>query len=160
MTVLSAEELRDATCLVCPAQQLPVGAFDVVEHPSSRNRLVPEVGYRRDRVHGAPVCAHPFRVGLPAGAYVSEGVPLPVDDGVQEPPMPTRQDLEVPTQVEDLEAWIIAVLRAAGPSRMTSALAAAEAIAAGRFEERDVVTAMRRVLTVELAAAADYAATS
>jgi hypothetical protein len=35
--------------------------------------------------------------------------------------------------------------------RLQRTLAAVEEIAAGRFDERDVVAAMRRVLTVELA---------
>jgi hypothetical protein len=53
--------------------------------------------------------------------------------------------------VTNLEAWIIAVVRAAGASRLHDALVAAETLAGERFDERDVVTAMRRVLTVELA---------
>jgi len=52
--------------------------------------------------------------------------------------------------VTNLEAWIIAVVRAAGPARLHEALAAAETLAGERFAERDVVQAMRRVLTVEL----------
>jgi hypothetical protein len=147
--VLSAEELRDATCVVCPAQKLALGEFDVAERPEARNRLDREVGYRIDRVHGFPVCAHPFRVGLPPGAYASQRVALPTEEELV-PPTPAEADLEVPDDVDDLEAWIIAVLRVAGPDQMASALYEAETIAAERFASGDIVAAMRRVLTVEL----------
>lgn len=66
-------------------------------------------------------------------------------------PVPPRQeDLDLPTDAADLEGWILAVLCAAGPARLRAAIAAAEAIATERFPERDVVRAMRRVLTVHL----------
>jgi hypothetical protein len=68
-----------------------------------------------------------------------------------QPGPPRREDLELPADVADLEGWIIAVLRAAGPARLAPALAAAEALALERFPARDVVKAMRRVLTVDLA---------
>jgi hypothetical protein len=76
---------------------------------------------------------------------------VPVPAALAEPPTPTRDALELPTDPTNLEAWIIAVIRAAGSSRLQQALAAAETLAGQRFDERDVVTAMRRVLTVELA---------
>lgn len=57
----------------------------------------------------------------------------------------------MPDDVTNLEAWIIAVIRAAGAARLQEALAASETLAGERFAERDVVAAMRRVLTVELA---------
>ena len=91
----------------------------------------------------------PYRVGLPEGAYCSAGVPVPT--ALQEPPAPTRDALELPDDVTNLEAWIIAVIRAAGPAPLHQALAAAETLAGQRFTEADVVTAMRRVLTVKLA---------
>lgn len=69
----------------------------------------------------------------------------------EEPPAPTRDALELPDDVTNLEGWIIAVVRAAGPARIQQALAAAETLAGERFDERDVVAAMRRVPTVELA---------
>lgn len=75
---------------------------------------------------------------------------LAVRTAVPEPPAPTRDALELPEDVTNLEAWIIAVVRAAGPARLHEALAAAETLAGERFAERDVVQAMRRVLTVEL----------
>lgn len=145
---MSAEELRDATCVVCPAQLLTLGEFDVSDHPGSSSRYDRELGYRVGVSTGVPVCVHPYRVGLPAGAYRSEGVPVPA--APEKPPAPTHDALELPTDPTNLEAWIIAIIRAAGSSRLHQAIAAAETLAGERFEERDVVTAMRRVLTVEL----------
>lgn len=146
---MTAEELRDATCIVCPAQSLPLGRFDVTDRPGPESRYDPEVGCRVHVTTDVPVCVHPYRVGLPPGAYCSAGVPVPAVP--KEPPTPTRDALEVPSDVTDLEGWIIAVIRATGPERIHQALAAAEEIANQRFPERHVVRAMRRVLTVELA---------
>jgi hypothetical protein len=146
---MSAEELRDATCVVCPAQVLALGEFNVSDRPASNSRFDRELGYRVDTGTSIPVCVHPYRIGVPAGAYRSAGTPLPADSP-EEPPAPTRDALELPTDATNLEAWIIAVIRAAGPSRLQQALAATETTAAERFDERDVVAAMRRVLTVEL----------
>lgn len=146
---LSAEELRDATCIVCPAQVLRLGQFDVTDRPGAGSRYDPDLGYRVETATDTAVCVHPYRVGLPVGTYCSTGMPVPA--ATEEPPAPTRAALELPTDVTDLEGWIIAVVRAAGPDRLTQALDAAETVAGKSFDERDVVTAMRRVLTVELA---------
>lgn len=145
---MSAEELRDATCVVCPAQVLRLGQFDVTDRPGVGSRYDPELGYRVDAATDTAMCVHPYRVGLPVGSYCSTGMPVPA--ATQDPLAPTREALELPQDVDNLEAWIIAVLRAAGPGRLTQALDAAETLAGERFDERDVVTAMRRVLTVEL----------
>jgi hypothetical protein len=146
---MSAEELRDATCIVCPAQVLRLGQFDVTDRPGAGSRYDPDLGYRVDTATDTAMCVHPYRVGLPVGTYCSTGLPVPA--ATQDPLAPTREALELPQDVVNLEAWIIAVLRAAGPDRLTQALDAAETLAGQRFDERDVVTAMRRVLTVELA---------
>jgi hypothetical protein len=141
--------LEDATCVVCPAQALRLGEFDVVDGPNRESRYDPEIGYRVNTATGVAVCVHPFRVGLPSGRYASDGEPLP---GADEPiPDPTAAALELPEDVVDLEAWLIATLRVASPSRMASALHNAEAIALQRFSPDHVVSAMRRVLATELA---------
>jgi hypothetical protein len=57
----------------------------------------------------------------------------------------------LPADPADLEAWFIATLRVVPVDAMASALADAEATASGRFPPREVVAAMRRVLSVELA---------
>jgi hypothetical protein len=92
---------------------------------------------------------HPFRVGLAPGAYASAGVAIrSVEDGVLF--SPSEQQLQLPAHVDDLEAWLIAVLRTAEPEQMASALDQAEAIAGQRFTSGQVVDALRRVLAHEL----------
>jgi hypothetical protein len=139
----------DATCSVCPAQLLGLGRFDVVDRPGPDNRYDPAEGWRVNAHSGKPTCVHPFRVGLPAGLYASHGVP--VAEIPQQPPKPTPVQLELPADVTDLEAWLIAHLRVVEPDRMASALRRAEATAAERFSAKDIVAAMRRVLSTELA---------
>ncbi|WP_051367856.1 hypothetical protein [Hamadaea tsunoensis] len=145
---LPPAEVQDATCVVCPAQLLRFGAFDVVDRPGADNRYDPDRGWRVNAASGAPTCVHPYRVGLPAGLYATAGVSLP------EVPTPLRtpdaQDLVLPDDPTLLEAWLIAVLRTSTQGRMASALAEAETIASRRFASRDVVAAMRRVMSHEL----------
>lgn len=140
---------EEATCVVCPAQLLGPGRFDVVDKPGRQFRYDPAIGYRINVDTGAPVCVHPYRVGLPPGGYASRGEPLPPLDAPR--PAPSAEQLQLPEDVVDLEGWLIAVLRVADPERMHSALAAAERTASERFPAREVVTAMRRVLAYELA---------
>jgi hypothetical protein len=142
-------EWEHATCVVCPAQVLGPGYFDVVARPGPQYRYDPGAGHRTNVDTGVPVCVHPFRVGLPPGAYASAAVPVPATD--QAAPQPGAEQLHLPEHVCDLEGWIIAVLRVADPERMHSALAAAERTASQRFPAKDVVAAMRRVLAYELA---------
>ncbi|BCB75525.1 hypothetical protein GCM10022251_28590 [Phytohabitans flavus] len=153
-TVLGVTDVRPAqwetdTCSVCPAQLLQAGEFDVIDRPGPDSRYEPARGYRVNVHSGAPTCVHPYRVGLPPAAYASAGVP--VLEILDEPPAPTPAALALPVDLTDLEGWLIAVLRDAGPDRMYGALAAAETEAVARFPEKTVVAAMRRVLSVELA---------
>ena len=95
-----------------------MGEFDVTDRPGPSSRYDCDLDYRVDAVTGAPVCVHPYRVGLPPGAYCSAGVPVPTVPDV--PPAPTRDALDLPDDdVTNLEAWIIAVLRAAGRHAFT-----------------------------------------
>lgn len=123
---------------------------------------------RVDGATGVPTCVHPFRLGLPPGAYASAGQPLPElaqGCGDQRRPIPalghalpvasevfipTPEQLVLPEDAEDLEAWLIAMLRTAGHNEMASALDQAEAKAAERFTGEEIVTALRRVLAYEL----------
>jgi hypothetical protein len=140
---------QDDTCAVCPAQVLALGEFDVTDRPGPGSRFDRDLNYRVDIATCVAVCVHPYRVGLPPGAYCSAGEPAPAM--ASEPPAPTRDALELPDDVINLEGWIIAVVRAAGPARIHRALSAAEELASQRFAAEDVLTAMRRVLSVELA---------
>lgn len=133
---------------MCPAQVLGLGQFDVSDRPGPQSQYNPELGYRVDVSTLTPVCVHPFRVGLPVGRYASDNAPVP--DFPQQAPTPSPVQLELPADAADLEAWFVATLRVVHPDAMASALWRAEAIASQRFPARDVVTAMRRVLSVEL----------
>ena len=95
------------------------------------------------------MCVHPYRVGMPPGRYASAGEPLP--DLSAPAPAPTAEALELPEQLTDLEGWLVATLRAADPDRIFTAVARAEREAARRFTPGDVVAALRRVLSTELA---------
>ncbi|WP_225991906.1 hypothetical protein [Actinomadura montaniterrae] len=149
----------DATCVVCPGQNLGPGEFDVVDRPDPTRAYDPAAGCRVDRATGAPVCVHPFRVGLPPGRYASAGESLPDLTAAATPSrpgvveavfVPTREQLELPEAVEDLEGWLIAMLRTARPDELRSALDQAETAAAVRFSGEQIITALRRVLATEL----------
>jgi len=142
-------EWADATCAVCPAQVLGAGRFDVVDRPDRDRRYDPAVGYRVDVFTGMAVCVHPYRVGLPPGRYASQNQPVPVAGRPR--PVPTAAALELPEEVVDLEAWLVAVLRVAEPDGLASALRRAEALACRRFSPSVVVAALRRVVEYELA---------
>ncbi|MFK3980580.1 hypothetical protein ACI2K4_09425 [Micromonospora sp. NPDC050397] len=136
------------TCGVCPAQVLGPGRFDVVSRPDRQFAYDPAVGWRVGP-DGTAVCVHPYRVGMPPGAYASGGAQLP-DLSLPAPP-PSPEALELPTEREDLEGWLVATLRTAGKDQIFTEVARAERVATQRFPARDVVAALRRVLSVELA---------
>jgi hypothetical protein len=137
-------------CVVCPARcGLGPGDFDVIDGPGSDYRLDRQVGWRTDRRTGAAVCVHPYRVGLPAGRYVSGDEPLP--DSSAERPAPSAAALVMPEDVTDLEGWLVAVLRVADPVYLFDAIGQAEQAAGARFAPDAVTGALRRVLSYELA---------
>ncbi len=144
---VAAEEILDATCAVCPAQLLPLGQFDVDAGPSRQTRYEPERGWRVNTVTGAPTCVHPYRVGLPAARYASDNLPVPQ---CQNRPKPTLADVALPDDPTLLEAWMVAILRTSPPQALASALLQAEAKALQRFDSRDVLAALRRVMSHEL----------
>lgn len=137
----------EQTCVVCPAQQLGPGAFDVVDRPGPEFAYDPDIGWRVN-AEGIAICVHPYRVGLPAGRYASRGEAIPVNTSR---PAPTSAALQLPADVVDLEGWLVAVLRDASPEGIFAAVSRAERLACERFAPKQVVAAMRRVLSVELA---------
>lgn len=150
----------DELCVGCPGQVLKLGEFDVAERPDSRVHLfVKTLGDGRvgGRVlladQAVRVCVHPWRVRLPVGAYASQGLPVPevADEDDEAATTPPREALNPPTEVEDLQAWLTATLRLAGPRGLDVALDEAQAIAFGRFPQGAVVDALRDVLGRELA---------
>ncbi|WP_433044672.1 hypothetical protein [Dactylosporangium sp. CS-033363] len=148
MALPTQDELRDATCVACPGQSLPLGAFDVAERPGPGIPYSPVLGHRVDAATGTPTCVHPYRVAVPPGAYRSAGVALPRH--AAPPAAPTGPDLELPDDPTLLEAWLVAVVRAAPAAALGPALRRAEATARTRFPDGDVVTALRRVLATEI----------
>ncbi|MEU7618766.1 hypothetical protein AB0B27_22090 [Micromonospora rifamycinica] len=141
-------EWCERTCVVCPAQELGPGRFDVVDRPGPDFAYDRAVGWRVDP-DGHPVCVHPYRVGMPPGRYASAGVPLPEPSVAV--PAPSPAALELPTEVDDLEGWLIATLRVAAPEQLFTAVARAERQAGERFAPGVVVQTLRRVLSIELA---------
>jgi hypothetical protein len=164
-------EWADACCSVCPAQRLGPGEFDVVERPYHGQAFID--GMRVDTASGTPVCAHAWRLGWPPGRYASAGEPLPTNPPDQpasattgRPPIrgmgwhgpsytrfvPTPDQAELPQDAEDLEAWLIAVLRTSPPNALPSALDHVEtaARASGRFNSNEILTALRKLLATEL----------
>lgn len=141
-------EWEEDTCVVCPAQTLGAGQFDVMDRPGPGFAYDSAIGWRVDGA-GTPVCVHPYRVGLPAGRYASAGDPLPA---TTEPvPEPTPAALELPQQLSDLEGWLVATLRVVGDDRLMGAVTRAEWEASERFAPGEVTSALRRVLSRELA---------
>ena len=127
------------------------GAFDVLQRPGPQFPYRPELGWRASP-DGTPVCVHPYRVGMPVGAYASAQTPVP--DLNSPAPAPSAEALELPDQLDDLEGWLVAVLRSVPAEGMFGAVARAENEAAARFPARDVVAALRRVMSRELTRAA------
>ncbi|MET8149093.1 hypothetical protein ACIBSW_39565 [Actinoplanes sp. NPDC049668] len=137
----------DDTCGVCPGQSLGPGGFDVVARPGYQFPFRPELGYRATP-DGTPICVHPYRVGMPVGAYASGGVPVPDLDGPAPDPSPVA--LEMPEHLDDLAAWLVAVLRIADSDELFRAAGRAERQALERFPAKEVVKAMRHTLSREL----------
>ena len=145
MGLPDAEQIRDATCVACPAQALALGAFDVAERPGREHPYDSTRGYRVHAATGTPTCVHPYRVGVPPAGYASGGAALP--SGAQPPPEPQPADLELPDDPTLLEAWLIAMVRLAPPTALGATLRRAETAALQRFAPAEVVTALRRALT-------------
>lgn len=138
----------DETCGICPGQVLGPGDFDVVARPRTELAYRPHLGWRATPA-GVPVCVHPFRVGMPPGAYASAGQSLP-DPHTETVPAPPEA-LILPEALDDLSGWMVAHLRSTDRDEMFAVVARLEREAGERFAPGEVVTVLRRVLSVELA---------
>lgn len=136
------------TCVVCPARKLGPGEFDVLDAPARDYRLDRSVGYRVDP-HANAVCVHPYRVGLAVGRYASRHLPLPDPEAPR--PVPSTAALVLPDDLDDLEGWLVAVLRVAEPDDLFGAVERAEKAASTRFPADQVTSALRQVMSYELA---------
>lgn len=139
------------SCVVCPARRLEPGQFDVIDAPARDYRLNRELGYRADKERN-PVCVHPYRIGIQPGRYASGDLPLP--DPAAPAPQPGAAALELPEDIEDLDAldaWLIAVLRTAPDETLREDIDRAQEAAGQQFAPDAVTEALRRVLGKELA---------
>lgn len=94
-----AEAACREVCAACPSLKWAAGAFDVLERPSKEAKFSGEDGCRRTAA-GVPVCVHPHKVGLPPGAWASEGLPLP-------------WILPMPDDPEGITSWLVSALASA-----------------------------------------------
>ena len=140
----------DETCGICPAQILGPGRFDVVARPEHGLNFNKQWGWRATP-DGIPVCVHPYRVGMPPGAYASQGAPLPDLTALELVPAPPPEALVLPDSLDDLGAWMVAHLRTADDRQIFAVVARLERVAVERFAPGEVVAVLRRVLSVEMA---------
>jgi hypothetical protein len=117
-------------CGVCPSTRLPGGAFDVHARPSAESRFA---GGVRRTAAGVPVCVHPERVGLPPGAYASEGAVLPW----LAPP---------PVELDAFAGWLRAALTAAPVAACPEVIERATAVLLAADPGADVAAVLREAL--------------
>ncbi|MFJ4902786.1 hypothetical protein [Streptomyces sp. NPDC088727] len=77
---------------------------------------------------------HPDRVGLPAAAYASEGLPLP-------------WQTEPPEAVEEAGAWLRAAITSAPPDKVPEVIERASALLRELHPGVDVTAALRAALS-------------
>lgn len=119
-------------CAVCPSLRLAGGRFDVLPRPSADAPFDRETGWRFTAA-GVPVCVHPDRVGLPAAAYATDGVPLPW----LAPP---------PAAADGVREWLRAAVTAAPPEALDGVLVQAAEILRANIPGVDVTAALRAAL--------------
>lgn len=120
-------------CGICPGRLLPFGEFDVAARPSRDFPFDPADGHRytADRV---PVCVHPEKVGIPAGRYRTDGVPLTCD-------------LQLPDDVAELDRYLHGAVRDAAPATLELLITQAMEEIPLRWPGVDATTALRRALS-------------
>jgi hypothetical protein len=120
-------------CGICPGRRLPFGEFDVADRPSKDCPFDPTDGHRYTAAR-VPVCIHPEKVGVPAGRYRTDGVPLSCD-------------LDLPDDVAELDRYLHAAVHAAAPGMLDALLTRAIEEIPRRYYGVDATTALRRALS-------------
>ncbi|QDQ12447.1 hypothetical protein [Streptomyces spectabilis] len=126
-------DVHHLACGICPSRFHAVGEFDVFERPT------PECPFNKADGHrylgdGTPVCVHPEKVGLPAGRYKSESVPLTVE-------------LVLPPDPSAVVPYLHDVLYGAAPVLLDDLISQAQQQIRQRFPELDPLTVMRQALS-------------
>lgn len=119
-------------CGICPSLRLPGGQFDVHPRPSRESAFDPDTGHRFTEA-GVPVCVHPERVGLPAAAYATAGLPLPWET----PP---------PATLDEVVVWMRTALTAAPPDACAGVIDQAMGILLASDPTMDVTAVLRAAL--------------
>lgn len=125
-------DVHHLACGVCPSRSYPVGEFDVLERPSKECPFNPADGHRYT-AEGTPVCVHPDKVGLPAGRYKSEGVPL-------------TAEVKLPSEEPDLVPYLHDLLYGAAPVMLEGLIEQASSEIRRKFPDLDPLTVLRRAM--------------
>ncbi|MGW8327336.1 hypothetical protein ACWGLE_05415 [Streptomyces sp. NPDC055897] len=125
-------DVHHLACGICPSRFHAVGEFDVFERPSMECPFSKADGHRY-LSDGTPVCVHPEKVGLPAGRYKSEGVPVAVE-------------LVLPPDPSEVVPYLRGVLWSVAPVLLDDLISQAQKQVRERFPELDPLTVMRRAL--------------
>ncbi|MFD5555047.1 hypothetical protein ACFWIA_14575 [Streptomyces sp. NPDC127068] len=125
-------DVHHRACGICPSRFHPVGEFDVLLRPT------PECPFNKADGHrylsdGTPVCVHPDRVGLPAGRYKSENVPITVK-------------LCLPADEAAVVPYLHDLLYGAAPSLLDDLIEQADMAIRRTFPNLDPVATLRRAL--------------
>ncbi|MFJ1595808.1 hypothetical protein [Streptomyces sp. NPDC088261] len=126
-------------CGVCPGRLFPLGEFDVAERPSREFPFDPADGHRYT-ADGIPVCVHPERVGIPAGRYRTDGIPLVCS-------------LDLPGDVNELDDYLREAVHSAAPATLDLLIARAVEEIPLRWPGVDATTVLRRALNQPCGAA-------
>lgn len=127
------DDVLHLACGICPSRRFPAGEFDVWQRPTKECPFNAKDGHRY-APDGTPVCVHPEKVGLPAGAYKSKNAPLTAE--VVLPPDPS----EVVPYLHDL-------LYGAAPVLLDDLIQQATDRIRAQFPDLDPLTALRQALS-------------
>ncbi|MGW2391531.1 hypothetical protein ACWCYK_18810 [Streptomyces lydicamycinicus] len=126
-------DVHHLACGICPSRVHAVGEFDVFERPTPECPFSKADGHRY-LSDGTPVCVHPEKVGLPAGRYKSEDVPLTVE-------------LVLPPDPSAVVPYLHDLLYGAAPVLLDDLISQAQQQIQQRFPELDPITVMRQALS-------------